>query len=381
MPMAAPSAVVRAPAPIGGATFRAPPIGGGAAVRVPPVSGGTAIRTPPVNAGAAAGVRAVPNVSAATRPTTANLRTNWQTATPAQLQRVNTNLNAALQARASANAAATTNATAARNAASANSAANVRTRFLNSYGPYYRGYPYFGTNFWVNQNIIGLGLGGYGYGPYDYWWGYSPWLGYQPWSYWYGNPGWNTFASYYGWSTPYYYDYGPGGNVVYHTNQVLVNDQPVGTPADYAQSAAELATITPEEMNAPHEWIPLGTFIVATSKDDTNPARVAQLAYDNKTGLISGTIFNRQSGNRYTIQGKVDPQTQRVAFTIGKDPNIVLETGLYNLTQDETPVLVHFGPNKTAIYRFIRLHEPQQSDQPATTATAPATPLDENPQR
>src|SRR6266850_5348140 len=86
MPMAAPSAVVRAPAPIGGATFRAPPIGGGAAVRVPPVSGGTAIRTPPVNAGAAAGVRAVPNVSAATRPTTANLRTNWQTATPAQLQ-------------------------------------------------------------------------------------------------------------------------------------------------------------------------------------------------------------------------------------------------------------------------------------------------------
>jgi hypothetical protein len=127
-------------------------------------------------------------------------------------------------------------------------------------------------------------------------------------------------------------------------------------------------------MNAPHEWVPLGTFSVAIRENEANPARVAQLAHDNKQGLISGTIFNRESGNLYTIQGRVDPQTQRVAFTIGKDPNVVFETGLYNLTQQETPVLVHFGSNKTETYLFARLQEPQQSELPTVTANAPDAP-------
>jgi len=277
----------------------------------------------------------------------------------------------------------------------ANQAAVVRNNFLLGNGLYYGGNPYFGGGFWNGRNLIGMGLasalgggyggyglggyGGYGLGGYGgyglggglgNWWGYSPWLGNQPWNYWYGNPGWNTFASSYG-NTPYYYDYGSNGNVVYQGNQVLVNDQPVGTPSDYAQSAASLATVTQEEMNAPHDWMPLGTFSVATSQDDQKPTRVAQLAYDNKQGLISGTIFNRESNNLYTIQGKVDPQTQRTAFTIGQDPNTVMETGLYNLTQNETPVLVHFGPEKTATYLFARLPEPKESDQAAATATAP----------
>jgi hypothetical protein len=240
--------------------------------------------------------------------------------------------------------------------------------------------PYFNTGFWSGRNLIGFGLGGYnygiggwGYGGPGRWWGYSPWLGYRPWNYWYGNPGWNTFAGYYGWNSPYYYDYGPYGNVVYRDNYVYVNDQQVGTAEDYAQSAAELAMVTEEQMNAEHEWMPLGTFAVATKQDETNPPRVAQLAYDNKQGLISGTIFNRDSNNLYTLQGKVDPQTQRVAFTVGKDPNVVMETGLYNLTQNETPVLVHFGANKTATYLFTRLEEPesQGSQGPGTTAAAP----------
>jgi hypothetical protein len=249
------------------------------------------------------------------------------------------------------------------------------------FGPYaygYAGVPYFGGNFWSGRNLVGLGVasalgvntGGYGYN----WWGYSPWLGYRPYGYWYGNPGWGMFANYYG--QPFFYDYGPNGNVVYQGNQVLVNDQPVGTPEGYAQSAAELASVTPEEMNAEHEWTPLGTFAVATSAEDKNPVRVAQLAFDNKQSLISGTIFNKQSGNLYTIQGKVDPQTQRVAFTIGNDPNVVMETGLYNLTQQATPVLVHFGGSKTQTYIFARLPEPKEGeqDQATTTATAPGNP-------
>ena len=94
--------------------------------------------------------------------------------------------------------------------------------------------------------------------------------------------------------------------------------------------------------------------------------------FTNKQGLISGTIFNKESGNLYTLQGKVDPQTQRVAFTIGNDPNTVMETGLYNLTQNATPVLVHFGPEQTATYVFARLPEPKEGEQAGATAAAPA---------
>lgn len=261
----------------------------------------------------------------------------------------------------------------ARNANWNNWASRVRNGFY--VGPN----PYFANNFWNGRNLIGFGLGGYNYGIGGWgsgaggWWGYSPWVGNRAWNYWYGNPGWNSFAGYYGWQTPYYYDYGPSGNVVYRDNYVYVNDQRVGTADDYAQSAAELAMVTQEQMSGDHDWMPLGTFSVAVNQNESNPARVAQLAYDNKQGLISGTIFNRDSNNLYTLQGKVDPETQRVAFTIGKDPNVVMETGLYNLTQNETPVLVHFGGNKTSTYLFTRLAEPdsQGTQGPEATATAP----------
>jgi hypothetical protein len=376
----------------------APAVSGGAAVRGPTASG--AIATPNVGAAAAANAATAAGAHTALRPnigaaganlgaqTATNFRTSWNNLTPAQRQTFRTTFGSAVNAQVAANNAVALNPT--RAAYWGNLGTNVRNNFLVGNGLYYGGNPYFGGNFWSGRNLIGLGLmsalgGGYGYGPYGIggyglgglggWWGYSPWMGYQPWNYWYGNPGWNTFAGYYGWNTPYYYDYGPNGNVVYQGNQVLVSDQPVGTPADYAQSAADLATVTQAEMDAPHDWMPLGTFSVATSQNDSNPVRVAQLAYDNKQGLISGTIFNNQSGNLYTIQGKVDPQTQRTAFTIGKDPNTVMETGLYNLTQNETPVLVHFGPNKTATYVFARLPEPQQSEQATATASAPPSPV------
>jgi len=369
----------------------------------------TTATLPKVNTNLSSAVKAA--APAATAQTAANIGANTAANTAAATAGANTA--AATGVGAAANTAANANLGAAAGINNFATINPVRANFWSSlgqgmvnnalfgnpygpfaygaYGPYaygayggYGGYPYFGGNFWSGRNLVGLGvmsgLGGGGYGGYGVggyggmgnWWGYSPWLGYQPYSYWYGNPGWGTFANYYGWNQPFFYDYGPNGNVVYQGSQVLVNDQPVGTAEQYAQSAAELAQITPEQMNAPHDWMPLGTFAVATGQNDKNPVRTAQLAYDNKQGLISGTIFNKESGNLYTLQGKVDPQTQRVAFTIGKDPNTVMETGLYNLTQNTTPVLVHFGPTQTATYVFARLPEPKEGEQSAATATAPA---------
>ena len=171
----------------------------------------------------------------------------------------------------------------------------------------------------------------------------------------------------YGWSQPCYYDYGSGGNVVYQNGYVYVNGQVVGTYSQYSQSAADLATVDPTAVppTADDGWLPLGTFSVALSESDTKPTRVVQLAV-NKAGLISGTWYNSATDKAYTVQGRVDLETQRVAFTIGDDRDLVLETGLYNLTQNEAPVLAHLGPEKTATYLFVRLPEPAQEGTEAT---------------
>jgi hypothetical protein len=112
---------------------------------------------------------------------------------------------------------------------------------------------------------------------------------------------------------------------------------------------------------------------MAVSDGEVDPARVMQLAV-SKNGLISGTIYNRQSGNTYTVQGRVDKESQRVAFTIGDDASRVLETGLYNLTQEQTPVLCHFGPNQSQVYLLARLPEP-----PHEGEAAPAPPSSDAP--
>ena len=38
---------------------------------------------------------------------------------------------------------------------------------------------------------------------------------------------------------------------------------------------------------------------------------------------------------------------------------LVVETGLYNLTNDEVPVLVHFGPDRQEGRVLIRLQQPE----------------------
>jgi len=49
---------------------------------------------------------------------------------------------------------------------------------------------------------------------------------------------------------------------------------------------------------------------------------------------------------------------QRVAFTVGDNKDTVVETGLYNLTKDEAPVLIHKGKDATEQWLLVRLKNP-----------------------
>lgn len=219
-------------------------------------------------------------------------------------------------------------------------------------------YPYFNNRWWAGRYVYRP----YGYFNYSY---------YRPWGYWWGNPGWvgvNRWYGGWGWNSPYYYDYGVGGNVVYRDNYVYVDGTQVGTAEEYAQSAAALAAVDPAEVpaQATEDWLGLGTFAVVESADPSDldriePSRFVQLAVDKK-GFVTGTFFNKKTDETYSLSGRVDKETQRLAFTVDDNKDIVFETGMYNLTQDQTPVLVHLGPSKTETFVFVRLDKPEDNE-------------------
>jgi hypothetical protein len=77
------------------------------------------------------------------------------------------------------------------------------------------------------------------------------------------------------------------------------------------------------------------------------------------TGMIAGTYFNRSTNRSREIQGAVDNKTQRTAWTVGGDDWPVMETGISNLTEDESPALIHFANGQTQQWLMIRLQDPE----------------------
>src|SRR5690606_16095400 len=88
--------------------------------------------------------------------------------------------------------------------------------------------------------------------------------------------------------------------------------------------------------------------------------RLIQLAI-NQDGVLSGTYYNREADKMYPLEGKVDDRTQRATwhFVDGEHDAIVFETSLYNLTKDETTMMVHFGPDSedAQVWDLIRLEQ------------------------
>jgi hypothetical protein len=110
------------------------------------------------------------------------------------------------------------------------------------------------------------------------------------------------------------------------------------------------------------EWLPLGVFGVVAA-GQSNADKLFQLAV-NKAGLIRGNYYDLLSDQVLAIEGAVDAKTQRAAWHAKDKPGVVVETGIYNLTNDEVPVLVHFAPDDTQQRTLVRLQNPEEPKQP-----------------
>ena len=159
---------------------------------------------------------------------------------------------------------------------------------------------------------------------------------------------------------PIYYAYGSGGNVYYDNNTVYVNGQSAGTPQEYAQQAQSLVTAAPAADEVKDEvWMPLGVFAF-TREGVADSQQMVELAVSRK-GAIAGTFHNESTGVSRPVKGTADfdKQLAAIGFADGKNPEVVLETGLYNLTHDEAPALIHFGSDESQPVVLVRLKKPE----------------------
>jgi hypothetical protein len=171
-------------------------------------------------------------------------------------------------------------------------------------------------------------------------------------------PAWGALAAYCGiTAAPLLYDY--GGTTVIENNSVYTDGEQVASAVDYADQALALANAGRSARTDPEgEWQPLGVFALIEGDSD-EPQHIFQLAI-NSTGVVRGNYHDTLVDNTVPVYGSLDPRTQRVAWSAGEKKTVVFETGLNNLTQEQTTVLVHYGNERTVEMGLARLEEPQQ---------------------
>lgn len=174
---------------------------------------------------------------------------------------------------------------------------------------------------------------------------------------------WATAAavgSWFSWgsSSPTYYDYGE--NIYYEGDAVYSGDQEIATADEYAEQAQEIATSAPDAGDSA-EWMPLGVFALTQdgqSASSDEPTIFLQLVV-SKEGVINGTVQNTASNETQEIEGAVDKESQRAAWVVSGKTSPILETGIYNLTKDDAPALLHFSDGQTQQWLMVRLDEPK----------------------
>lgn len=174
---------------------------------------------------------------------------------------------------------------------------------------------------------------------------------------------WGSVAAWFPWGLQQPVTYNYGDNVYVEGENVYVGEEAVGTRQEYQDQAFAIAA-TADEL-APKdagEWLSLGVFAMTQDGQASGPKPTLflQLAV-SKDGMLAGTYYVSTTEETLEIAGAVDKDSQRVAWTVGGKDWPVMETGLANLTEDESPSLIHFENGQTQQWLLVRLEDPEGS--------------------
>lgn len=138
--------------------------------------------------------------------------------------------------------------------------------------------------------------------------------------------------------------------------------------ADYADQAVTFADRGRQARPAgDQEWQPLGVFGMVPGEEQA-AQHIFQLAV-NRDGIVRGNYYDAVADNTLPVYGSVGRQTQRVAWSIGPKKDIVYETGLQNLTRNETSILTRHGKDRTQ--QMISCAWKNPAKRPARAAPGP----------
>ncbi len=171
---------------------------------------------------------------------------------------------------------------------------------------------------------------------------------------------WATAALLTGWcgyGSSSYYDYGE--NIYYQDDAVYSEGQQIATADQYLAAAEQIATSIPPVKDP--DWMPLGVFAMTQDSKASGPTPTMFLQLNvSKEGIIAGTLQNTGTNTTQTVEGMVDKNSQRAAWVATGKSRPLMETGVFNLTKDTAPALLHFEDGQTQQWLLVRMDEPKQ---------------------
>ena len=107
------------------------------------------------------------------------------------------------------------------------------------------------------------------------------------------------------------------------------------------------------------QWLPLGVFAMADKDGSVEDSTLFMQLAISKEGIIAGTFQNTATDKSVEVEGTIDSKSQRAAWGPVDGSWPIMETGIYNLTENEAGALLHFEDGQTQQWTLVRLDEPE----------------------
>jgi hypothetical protein len=111
----------------------------------------------------------------------------------------------------------------------------------------------------------------------------------------------------------------------------------------------------------PKDWKPFGVFSLV-QQGQSESTSLFQIAV-NKDGVLRGNYYNTLTDQATPINGKIDMKSMRACWTVKGVKGVVYDTGVANLMEAQSPILVHFNKDRTEQMMLVRLPQPSAPGQ------------------